>query len=72
MFIRTKAKNTEFKDDIHHFTNKWSEDIPIGRVRGDYIDNPNLEVREDKSSKATEITGEPEIAEPEVAPNTDT
>lgn len=58
VFIRTKAKGTEFKSDLHVFTNKWTE-VPISEVSSVYVESANLEVVEDKKHvKSTEVTGE--------------
>jgi len=62
LHIRTRAKGSEFKDDLHHFDNKWQE-VPIGRVRGDYLDNPNLEVVEDRKHVKETAVEEPKETE---------
>lgn len=73
MYVRTKAKGSEFKDDRHHFTDKWSDDIDLGGR--DYASHPNLEVREDKKhADKVEVDPESEIPgviETTVAPETD-
>jgi hypothetical protein len=53
MFIRTKARGSEFRDDINHFTNKGTE-VPIERMRGNYLDHPNLEVTDKSKKQETE------------------
>jgi hypothetical protein len=72
MFIRTRSKGSEFIDDLHHFTDKWQEVEP-GRVRGTYLEHPNLEVVEDKKhAKATAVEADPpEVAAPVMAPDSD-
>lgn len=61
LFVRTRRKGTEFHGDLHTFTDKWSDPIPVGEIRAAYFTEPNLEVAEDKKhAKSTEITGEPE------------
>jgi hypothetical protein len=69
LHIRTKAKGSEFKDDLHHFTNKWTE-VPIGRVRGEYLENPHLEVRDEKNSKKS-LAEPSEVPSVMVAPDSD-
>lgn len=53
MKYQIRTKSGEFRDDINHFTTKW-QDVDVGRVRGDYLDNDNLEVKEPKAAPAAE------------------
>lgn len=54
MKVRTKRKDTTFRDDLFTFTNKPIE-VPdsVGR---DYGSHPNLEVVEDKKQAKEEET----------------
>ena len=54
LFVRTKQKDSEFRDDRHHFSNKWVE-VPTGEISSVHIDHPNLEVVEDKKRPMTEL-----------------
>jgi hypothetical protein len=47
MFVRTRRKGSEFKDDRYHFTNKWTE-VKDGR---DYSAQDNLECVEETKKK---------------------
>lgn len=70
LHIRTRRKGSEYKDDLHHFTREWQE-VEIGKVRGDYIDSPDLEVVEDKGhAKTTAVKPEAETEEIVVEGNT--
>lgn len=53
MKYQIRTKSGEFRDDINHFTTKW-QDVDVGRVRGDYLENPNLEVKEPKAEAEKE------------------
>lgn len=44
-YIRTKYGG--FNDDMHQFTEEWTK-VPETRFRGEYFDNPKLEVLNEK------------------------
>lgn len=67
LWVRTKRKDTEFMNDLHHFTNKWQH-VPIGEIRGNYLDDPNLDVREEKP-KAPKKAKETAVKEPVEEPS---
>lgn len=57
MKYQIRTKQGEFRDDINHFTTKW-QDVDESRVRGEYLDNDNLEVKEPKATAAAPVEEE--------------
>lgn len=47
-YVRTKRKDTEYRGDLHYFTNKPTK-VPAEEIRAEYQTNTNLEISETAS-----------------------